>query len=105
MKSIFDEEIRQSLISRVNSLNENSIAQWGKMNVYQMMKHCSTWEEMVQGKQTYKQMFMGRIFGRMVLKSVLKDEKPLKRNTPTIPDLIIREKGGNIATQKAEWIS
>jgi hypothetical protein len=105
MKSIFDEESRANLITRVDSLTEHSTAQWGKMNVYQMIKHCSTWEEMVQGKHRYKQMFMGRIFGRMVLKSVLKDERPLKHNTPTIPDLIIREKGGNISTQKAEWIS
>ena len=47
MKSIFEKEIRDGLINRINSLTENSQAQWGKMNVYQMIRHCRLWEEMM----------------------------------------------------------
>ncbi|MEI9946454.1 MAG: DUF1569 domain-containing protein [Chitinophagaceae bacterium] len=104
MNTIFDKTTRDGLINRINSLNENSTAQWGKMNVYQMIKHCRLWEEMMQNKQNLKQVFIGKIFGRMALKKVLKDDKPLKRSTPTIPSLIIKE-SGDIASEKAKWIA
>jgi hypothetical protein len=105
MKSIFDKKIRDEVISRINLLNETNSAQWGKMNLYQMLKHCTLWEEMIQGKKQYKRMFIGSLFGKMALKKVLKDETPLRHSTPTLPELIIKEKDGNVVTQKAEWIS
>ncbi len=105
MKTVFDETTRDELINRINTLNENSTAQWGKMNVYQMIKHCRLWEEMMQNKQNLKRVFMGKIFGRMVLRMVLKDDKPLKRSTSTIPSLIIKENSGDIVSEKAKWIS
>ena len=105
MKSIFEITTRAELIDRINLLNENSIAQWGKMNVYQMLKHCTLWEEMMQGKQQYKRVLMGRLFGRIALKTVLKDEAPLRHSTPTLPELMIKEKDGDISAQKKEWIT
>lgn len=104
MKSIFDNNVRAEVISRIELLNEHHTAQWGKMNLYQMLKHCTLWEEMIQGKQQYKRMFMGRLFGKAALKTVLKDEKPLRHSTPTLPELIIKEKDGDIQKQKEEWI-
>lgn len=105
MKSIFDKTTSHELIKRINTLSENSIAQWGKMNVYQMVQHCRLWEEMMQNKQNLKRMFIGKFFGRMALKTVLKDDKPLKRSTPTIPSLVINETTGNIALEKTKWIA
>ena len=59
MKTIFNKTSRNNLIDRINSLNENSTAQWGKINVCQMTKHCTIWDEWVLGKNnpTYKQGF------------------------------------------------
>jgi len=54
MKTIFDKQTRDELIDRINKLNENSTAQWGKMNVYQMLKHCTLYEEMLLGKKEFK---------------------------------------------------
>ncbi len=105
MKSIFDKTTRDELIKRINSLNEGSIAQWGRMNVYQMVKHCRLWEEMMQDKQNLKRAFAGKIFGRMALKTVLKDDKPLKRSTPTIPSLVIKEAAGDMVSEKAKWVA
>ena len=104
MRSIFDQQTRDELISRVNSLNADSKAQWGKMNVYQMVKHCSLWEDMMQGKQKYKQAFIGRLFGKMALRKVMKDESPLARNTPTLPELIITG-NGDMISERTEWIA
>ena len=105
MKTIFDKTTRDELIARINSLNENSARQWGKMNAYQMMKHCTAWEEMVSGQIRCKQVFIGRLFGKMALKSLLKDESPIQRSTPTSPELKVRESDGDLHFQKAKWIA
>jgi Protein of unknown function (DUF1569) len=107
VKTVFDKITRDELITRINKLNENSTAQWGKMNIYQMLKHCTLWEGWVSSKKRYKQVFMGRLFGKMALKNVLKNEKPLGRNSPTIPDLRIDRIGenGDVASEKAKWIA
>jgi hypothetical protein len=103
MKTIFDKSTRDELIRRIYMLNENSRPQWGKMNAYQAIKHCRLWEEMAQGKTKYKRVFIGRLFGKMALKRILKDENPLARNAPSISALIIKE-NGNLLTERAKWI-
>ena len=76
MKTIFDREIRQLLISRLENINATKKAKWGKMNVQQMLKHNTYWNEWIQGKgnHVYKQSFMGKIFGNIALRKLIKDE-------------------------------
>lgn len=105
METIFDKKTRDGLIDRINLLDETSTAEWGKMNVYQMVKHCRFWEQMVQSNQNIKRAFIGKIFGRIALKTVLKDDKPLRHSTPTLPLLMIKETTGNLASEKAKWIA
>ncbi|HWJ91976.1 MAG TPA: DUF1569 domain-containing protein [Flavisolibacter sp.] len=105
MKSVFDQETRQELVRRINSLHAGSTAQWGKMNICQMLTHCVLCEEMYLGKATYKRSFIGRIFGRIGLKNILKDEKPLQRNSPTSPAFKVTGPGGDVAREKRKWIS
>ncbi|MBS1526173.1 MAG: DUF1569 domain-containing protein [Bacteroidetes bacterium] len=105
MKTVFDKTTRDELIGRINTLDDNSKAQWGKMNVYQMIQHCKLYEEMAMGKTRYKRAFIGRLFGRMALKRVLKDDAPLAHSTPTLPELRINEVTGDISDEKAKWIS
>lgn len=102
MKTVFDPTTREELIGRINSLDENSQAKWGEMTVGQMLKHCSMWDEMAQGKTKYKQSFLGKLIGKFALKDMLKDE-PVKRNLPTVP--AFKMTGGyNVAEEKAHWI-
>ena len=102
MKSIFDKNTRDELINRINSLNENSAPQWGKMTVSQMMKHCSQWDEMALGKMKYKQSFLGKLLGKMGLKDMLKDE-PMKKNLPTVPSFKIKE-AVDFGLEKKKWL-
>lgn len=104
MQTVFDTYTRNELIRRINSLSERNTAQWGKMNVYQMVKHCRLWEEMALGKTRYKRVLIGRIFGKIAMRSLLKDEQPLRHNSPSIPELIIKETG-DVAEEKKKWIS
>lgn len=106
MKTIFDKAIRDELISRINSINKNNTAQWGKMNVYQMTKHCIIWNEWVLGKNSpnYKQEFLGKIFGKMALRSNTKNEKPIGKNMPAGKAFTVKDKDGNVEVQKKKWM-
>src|SRR5450432_1281542 len=102
MKSIFDKTTRDELITRINSLNEKSTAQWGKMNVSQMLRHCTKWDGMALGKKKYKQSFIGKLFGKMALKDMMKD-KPMKKNLPTVPSFKVKE-NTDVVEEKKKWI-
>jgi hypothetical protein len=107
MKTIFDKATRDELITRINLLNENNNTQWGKMSIYQMLKHCTLYEEWILGKNStkYKQAFIGRLYGKMALKKIIKDESPLKRNVPTLSNLKVKENNGNVTAEKKKWIT
>ena len=104
MKTVFDKSTRDELIQRINKLDESSPIQWGKMSIYQMVKHCTLWEEMSLGRKKYKRAFIGRIFGKVALKMLLKNEDPMSRNAPTIPELRVTETG-DVAAEKRKWIA
>jgi hypothetical protein len=104
MKTVFEKPTRDELIARINKLDKNSLPQWGKMDIAQMIKHCRLWEEMISGELKCKRSFAGRLVGQMVLKAFLKDERPLGRNTPTAPELKVGETNGVITAEKARWI-
>lgn len=105
MKTIFDKNTREEVINRINAVNENSKAQWGKMNVYQMLRHCVLCEEMYLGKTHYKRTLLGRMFGKAGLKNLLKDEKPLQKNAPTKDDFKVKDSEGDVQNEKKKWIA
>lgn len=105
MKSVFDTSTREELVKRINSLSQQSNAQWGKMNVFQMLKHCTLSEEMILGKIKIKRVLPGRLFGRMILKKLLKDNSPFGKNSPTSSILKTTGESGDIEQQKKEWIN
>lgn len=102
MKTIYDPQVKADLLRRIDLVNDDSLAQWGKMNAFQMVRHCALWEEMALGRKLYQRAFIGRLFGRMVLNTLTKDERPLGKGSPTIPDLVITG-DGDIAAEKLRW--
>lgn len=105
MKTIFDKATKDALIARINTLNEQSTARWGKMSVYEMLKHCTTYEQMMLGKNRYKRSFLGFLFGKMALKDFVGDDREIKRNVPTLPQLKVKRASGSIATERSKWIA
>lgn len=104
MKSTFDIATRDELIHRIKALDENSIPKWGMMTMYQMVKHCTLWEEMILGRLKCKRVFTGRLIGRFALKNALKEGKLMVRNAPTSAELKVQEKVGDVAAEKEKWI-
>lgn len=105
MKSVFDPSTRQELTHRIYSLNGKSNRKWGKMNVFQMLKHCALHEDMMLGKIKIKRVLTGILFGRMFLKKLLKDDRPFGKNSPTSSLLKMTPEHDNIDELKKEWIS
>lgn len=107
MKTIFDETTRAELIARIRTVDETRTRQWGSMNVYQMLRHCTLWDAWVQGKpkQAYKHALIGRVFGRFALRRVTRDDAPLARNVPTTRAFQIRETSGDVAAEVGRWVA
>jgi len=105
MKTVLDKITRDALIARLKTLDENSTPLWGKMNVYQMLKHGTVSEEMYLGKNPYKRVLLGRLIGKRTLKNFLKDEAPMPRNAPTGADFIITETTGDVLAERDKWIA
>lgn len=92
MEGVFDQNNTEILIQRVHTLTEKSEAKWGKMDVVQMLAHCNESSKMALGTKKMKRMFIGRVLGKVILKKVLINDGPLKKNSPTVPELIITDK-------------
>jgi hypothetical protein len=107
MRTIFDSAIQKELIDRITALDVKSEVRWGRMNLYQMLGHCITWDEWVLGKNNpvYKQAFIGLLFGKIALRSLTKNDKPLSRNIPSSNHLIMMDKEGNVEHSKKRWIT
>ena len=103
MKDIFNPQTIQEFQTRIEKLTPNSQAQWGKMNVYQMLKHCAGNEQLLLGQRKFKRVFLGRLFGKMALTSNIKDNSPMSQNSPTHPDLVIKG-NGNMEQEKQLWL-
>ena len=104
MNNIFDPHAIREFQARIQHLDPESEAQWGKMNLYQMLKHCTENEKMLLREKSFRRLFIGRLFGKMALKSKLKDDAPISKNEPTHPDLKIKGQG-NVEAEKELWVS
>ena len=104
MKTILEENTRRALLARIAALTESTPAQCGKMSAFQMLRHCTLWNEMMQGKLPVRPMFLGKLFGKMALRSVLKDDCPLRKGAPTAKELVVAEKDGDFTHQLAAFI-
>ena len=107
MKTIFDQATRAELIGRINALDDTRPALWGKMNACQMVRHCTLWEAWIQGTppRSYKQGLFGRVFGRMALRRLTRDDQPIARNVPTSAEFKVTGTSGDVAAEKRKWIA
>lgn len=88
VKNLFDTSVKIEIISRINELTPQSPAQWGKMNVAQMLAHCQMQLGAATGKHKLKSNFLLRLLGPF-FKIKLFNEEPFKRNLPTDKSFII----------------
>lgn len=104
MKTVFDASAREEITRRITSLTDQNGAEWGKMNVFQMVKHGVLCEDMMKGRIEIKRVLIGRLIGPRILRKTLKDETPFGKNSPTSPVLKTLHQSGEREKEKSEWI-
>ena len=86
IRNLFDQTETQETIDRVNKLTPETQRHWGKMDVAQMMAHCNVAYEIVYTDKHPKPGAFGRFMARLLAKNtVLGENKPYPKNTPTAP--------------------
>jgi Protein of unknown function (DUF1569) len=88
MKNLLDKETYQELTGRIQNLQPDSKAKWGKMNVAQMIAHVCEAYKVPLSDKPMPRMLIGRLIG-WAIKPVLYNDKPWKQNLPTAPNFII----------------
>ncbi|MEJ8302731.1 DUF1569 domain-containing protein [Saccharibacillus sacchari] len=88
MKNIFDLPSTEEILTRIDQLQPNVEPSWGKMNVAQMLAHCSAFQDIATGDKRSSRSWLGIVVGRLA-KPVFYNDKPLPRDMSTIPILII----------------
>lgn len=82
MKNLFNQADFSEILERIEKLTANTENKWGKMNVAQMVAHCNKSVETAIGENNIQRVFLGRIIGTLMKKSVLSN-KPFGKNSPT----------------------
>jgi hypothetical protein len=90
MKNIFEAEISNEVIERINKLNDSSTPLWGKMNVSQMLAHCCVPYEMVYDNTHIEAGTFKTFILKLFVKNVVVGPKPYKRNSPTPSAFVIK---------------
>ena len=90
MKNIFDPMCTAEILKRIDKLSPNSQPQWGKMDVAQMLAHCSSFQDIAMGNSFPPRSWLGIIVGSFAKKIVYND-KTLPHNLSTIPTILIAD--------------
>lgn len=92
MKSLFDIETHDEVLSRINNLTESTQPLWGKMEVGQMLKHCQIPFEIALGR--YEMEGRANFFMKLLFKSFkssMYNDKLWKHNLRTPKQFMVTD--------------
>jgi len=90
MKNLFDVALANQVKQRIDSLRNDSEREWGKMSVAQTIAHCASGLQMALGDIRPPRALMGRLIGSAIKPKVVGNDDPLRRDSPTVRELVIR---------------
>jgi len=85
----FDPKTTEETFKRLEKLNYMSKPQWGKMNVAQMLAHLNVTYDLAYDKIQSPANFFTRILLKLLVKPLVTNDKPYKKNSHTAPVFII----------------
>jgi hypothetical protein len=91
VKNLFESARVEEVKQRIARLRPDSERQWGKMKAAQAVAHCSAGLELAVGDRIPPRLLLGRIIGRMVKPMALGNDEPMRRNSPTVKDLLVQD--------------
>jgi hypothetical protein len=89
VKSLFDQKAYDEVLERIDLLTDETTAQWGKMDVAQMLNHCQQPLAVALGKKTLKKpnLLMKWLFKSF--KPALYNDKPWKQSMTTAKEYVV----------------
>lgn len=82
MKSLFNNQDLEEVLTRIDRITPGAQRQWGKMELAQMLAHAANALEMAMGKINPPRVFIGRLLGRF-FKSRYTEDTPFSKGNPT----------------------
>ncbi|MES2589061.1 MAG: DUF1569 domain-containing protein [Bacteroidota bacterium] len=89
LPNIFAEDVTTEICNRIEKLTPETQALWGKMNVAQMLAHCSVTYEYIFTDKYPKPKGFKKFILKLLVKGIVVNEKAYKKANPTAPDFII----------------
>jgi hypothetical protein len=89
MQSLFEADVAEQIIERINGIGADTKPKWGKMNAAQMMAHCRAPFRVYFGEARSGRGIMGILFGKMAKKKLFSN-KPWPQSLPTDKSFIIK---------------
>jgi hypothetical protein len=90
LNTIFNHIHKDEILKRIGNLSIHSQPKWGKMNVAQMLSHCSSFQDVAMGYSTPKRSWLGQVVGGFA-KPIFYNDKPLPKNLSTIPEMVMTD--------------
>ena len=88
MKHLFDPTLAEDIKQRIMRLHPESERRWGNMTVAQTLAHCTSGIQMATGVINPKRAsFPANVIGLVIKPLVFSDDKPMRRNSPSSPEL------------------
>jgi hypothetical protein len=92
MKNLFDATVASQVKTRLGKLEPQSERHWGKMTPSQMLAHCSVSMQWAVGDVVPEKLPLpARLLGRLVKPFALRNEDPLRKNSPTAKSLVVSD--------------
>jgi len=91
MKTLFEPAVAEEVKARLDKVRPDSPRQWGKMSAPQAIAHCVRSMQMATGDLLLPRVFIGRIFGPLIKPLALGNDRPMERNSPTAPALVVAD--------------
>ncbi len=88
VRNLFDSSLVGDTKQRIMELDHQSRPLWGSMTVAQTLAHCTSGFEMAMGVLNPKRApFPGNFIGLLIKPLVFGNDKPMRRNSPSSPEL------------------
>ena len=88
MKNLFEPTLVEDVKRRIMGLHPESERRWGKMPLALVLAHCTSGLQMAMGTINPKRApFPANVIGPLIKPLVFGDDKPIRRNSPSSPEL------------------
>lgn len=89
LPNIFDKQVTDDVVRRINSLTPSTQPKWGKMSVAQMLAHCCVTYEMVHEQKHPAPNAFVKLLLKLFVKNAVVTETPYKHNSRTAPAFLM----------------